>query len=166
MTTFEPGARLAFTQGLVFKPFSTAFLASSPAATITEGFDVLVQLVIAAITTEPFVIERRRFRRLLDVAARRRRPPSRPPSEANRSMTGNERGRRLLGGPGRLQLFEGGLKRRLRVMQAARGPAAAAGRPGSARRSRDPARACRNTRPRANRPCGTCPVPWHKPRPA
>src|SRR6266853_6224872 len=34
-------------------PFSTAFLASRPAATITEGFEVLVQLVMAAITTEP-----------------------------------------------------------------------------------------------------------------
>ena len=56
MTTFEPGARLALTQGLVVRPCSTAFLASSPAATITEGFDVLVQLVIAAITTEPWLI--------------------------------------------------------------------------------------------------------------
>jgi len=28
-------------------------LASSPAATMTEGFEVLVQLVMAAITTEP-----------------------------------------------------------------------------------------------------------------
>ncbi len=37
-------------------PFSTAFLASRPAATITDGFEVLVQLVIAAITTEPCVI--------------------------------------------------------------------------------------------------------------
>ena len=56
VTTREPGARLALTQGLVARPFSTAFLASSPAATITEGFDVLVQLVIAAITTEPWVM--------------------------------------------------------------------------------------------------------------
>src|SRR5437773_9255118 len=37
-------------------PFSTAFLASRPAATITEGFEVLVQLVMAAITTEPSCI--------------------------------------------------------------------------------------------------------------
>ena len=62
MTTFEPGARLALTHGLVRSPRSTAFLASSPAATITDGFDVLVQLVIAAITTEPLVIGSR-FRR-------------------------------------------------------------------------------------------------------
>ena len=34
-------------------PRSTAFLASRPAAIITLGFDVFVQLVIAAITTEP-----------------------------------------------------------------------------------------------------------------
>ena len=36
-------------------PCSTAFFASSPAATITDGFDVFVQLVIAAMTTEPCV---------------------------------------------------------------------------------------------------------------
>ena len=35
------------------RPRSTAFLASSPAPTITDGFDVLVQLVMAAIATEP-----------------------------------------------------------------------------------------------------------------
>ena len=38
---------------MVASPFSTAFLASRPAATITDGFEVLVQLVMAAITTEP-----------------------------------------------------------------------------------------------------------------
>ena len=43
------------TQGLVVRPRSAAFLASRPAATITEGFEVLVQEVIAAITTEPWV---------------------------------------------------------------------------------------------------------------
>ena len=53
MTTLEPGARLVFTQGSVRSPCSTAFFATRPAATITDGFDVLVQLVIAAITTEP-----------------------------------------------------------------------------------------------------------------
>src|SRR5579875_2301036 len=54
MTTFEPGARLVFTHGLVVSPRSTAFLASSPAATITDGLDVLVQLVMAAMTTWPW----------------------------------------------------------------------------------------------------------------
>ena len=53
MTTREPGARLLFTQGLVSSPRSTAFLARSPAPIITDGFEVLVQLVIAAITTAP-----------------------------------------------------------------------------------------------------------------
>ena len=53
MTTFDPGARLVFTHGLDFSPFSTAFFASRPAAIITDGFDVLVQLVMAAITTLP-----------------------------------------------------------------------------------------------------------------
>ena len=53
MTTFDPGASDVLTQGLVVMPRSTAFLASRPAATITDGFEVLVQLVMAAITTEP-----------------------------------------------------------------------------------------------------------------
>ena len=53
VTTFEPGARLVFTHGWRFRPFSTAFFATSPAPIITLGFDVLVQLVIAAMTTEP-----------------------------------------------------------------------------------------------------------------
>ena len=35
------------------RPRSTAFLASRPAPTITDGLEVLVQLVIAAIATEP-----------------------------------------------------------------------------------------------------------------
>ena len=40
-----------FTQGLAVRPFSTAFRASRPAATITDGLDVLVQEVMAAMTT-------------------------------------------------------------------------------------------------------------------
>lgn len=39
--------------GLTERPFSIAFLAKSPAASMTPGFDVFVQEVIAAITTEP-----------------------------------------------------------------------------------------------------------------
>ncbi len=35
------------------RPFSTAFLASRPAATSTLGLEVLVQDVIAAMTTSP-----------------------------------------------------------------------------------------------------------------
>ncbi len=53
MTTVEPGASEVFTQGLRVRPRSTALRASSPAPTITEGLEVLVQLVIAAITTRP-----------------------------------------------------------------------------------------------------------------
>src|ERR1700733_7769418 len=56
VTTFEPGARLVLTQGLDLSPFSTAFFARSPAPIITDGFDVLVQLVMAAITTAPLSI--------------------------------------------------------------------------------------------------------------
>ena len=53
-TTCEPGASEVFTHGFAFRPFATAFLASRPAATITLGFEVLVQEVIAAITTSPW----------------------------------------------------------------------------------------------------------------
>ena len=42
-----------FTQGLLRSPFLTAFFASRPAAIITLGLEVLVQEVIAAITTAP-----------------------------------------------------------------------------------------------------------------
>ena len=41
------------THGLLDSPFAAALRASSPAATITDGLDVLVQLVIAAMTTDP-----------------------------------------------------------------------------------------------------------------
>src|SRR5574341_2530631 len=44
---------LVFTHGLVVSPFSTAFLASRPAPIITDGLEVLVQLVMAPITTAP-----------------------------------------------------------------------------------------------------------------
>ncbi|MOA01649.1 hypothetical protein D3C78_1210700 [compost metagenome] len=54
MTTLEPGASELFTHGLRCRPFSTAFFASRPAAIITLGLEVLVQEVMAAITTAPF----------------------------------------------------------------------------------------------------------------
>src|SRR5215467_6650381 len=56
MTILEPGASVGFTRGLRGSAASTAFLASSAAATITDGLDVFVQDVIAAITTEPWSI--------------------------------------------------------------------------------------------------------------
>src|SRR4051794_16233666 len=54
MTTLEPGASEVFTHGLRERPFSTAFLASRAAPIMTDGFEVLVQEVIAAITTAPW----------------------------------------------------------------------------------------------------------------
>ena len=54
MTTFEPGASEVLTHGLERSPRATALRASTPAPTITEGLEVLVQLVIAAITTSPW----------------------------------------------------------------------------------------------------------------
>jgi len=49
----EPGASEVFTHGFTLSPFFTALRASRPAASMTPGFDVLVQLVIAAMTTAP-----------------------------------------------------------------------------------------------------------------
>ncbi len=51
-----PGAREVLTQGLEVKPSSTDFWANKPAAIITEGLDVFVQDVIAAIATSPLII--------------------------------------------------------------------------------------------------------------
>src|ERR1051325_2984908 len=82
MTTFEPGARLVFTQGFEVSPRSTAFFASRPAATITEGFEVLVQLVIAAITTHPFST----FASCLACTATVARPSIGPPSSVRREI--------------------------------------------------------------------------------
>ena len=53
MTTREPGASDVFTCGLIDRPFSTAFFARRPAASITLGFEVFVHEVMAAISTSP-----------------------------------------------------------------------------------------------------------------
>src|SRR4029079_5951095 len=50
---FDPGAQLVLTHGLVASPRATALRASRPAPSMTDGFDVFVQLVMAAITTDP-----------------------------------------------------------------------------------------------------------------
>src|SRR4029078_8558750 len=50
----EPARGGVFTQGRRVGPASTAFFASRPAPSITDGFEVFVQLVIAAITTAPW----------------------------------------------------------------------------------------------------------------
>src|ERR1700742_5384621 len=53
-TTWLPGASDVFTQGLALRPFFAALRASRPAPISTLGLDVLVQEVIAAITTSPW----------------------------------------------------------------------------------------------------------------
>jgi hypothetical protein len=55
VTAREPGAKLVFTQGLLRKPFAAALRASRAAATITPGSEVLVQEVMAAMSTAPCV---------------------------------------------------------------------------------------------------------------
>src|ERR1051326_3793521 len=52
-TTWLPGASEVFTHGLAFRPFAAALRASRPAPISTLGLEVLVQEVIAAITTSP-----------------------------------------------------------------------------------------------------------------
>ncbi len=54
VTMREPGASDVLMCGATFRPASTAFFASRPAASSTLGFDVLVHDVIAAISTSPF----------------------------------------------------------------------------------------------------------------
>src|SRR5271165_391459 len=53
VTTIDPGTSEVFTHDGTLRPFSTAFFATNPAATSTDGLEVFVQLVIAAITTLP-----------------------------------------------------------------------------------------------------------------
>src|SRR5688500_3642706 len=56
VTTRLPGASDVFTHGFRFRPRLRAFRATRPAPIITDGLLVLVQLVIAAITTAPSVM--------------------------------------------------------------------------------------------------------------
>src|SRR6266850_6090796 len=79
VTTFEPGARLLFTHGFRVRPFSTAFFATRPAPIITLGLDVFVQLVMAAMTTEPCSIA------ACGGAATAVPPPELPPDVAPRA---------------------------------------------------------------------------------
>lgn len=53
VTTPEPGDKLVLMWGEIVIPFSTAFLASKPAATKASGLEVLVHEVMAARTIEP-----------------------------------------------------------------------------------------------------------------
>ena len=54
VTTLEPGASEVFTHGWTSSPRWTALRASTPAPSMTDGFEVFVQLVIAAMTTWPW----------------------------------------------------------------------------------------------------------------
>src|SRR5688572_5718 len=54
MTTLLPGASEVLTHGFTVRPRSTACLASSAAAIITDGLEVLVHEVIDAIATCPW----------------------------------------------------------------------------------------------------------------
>jgi hypothetical protein len=51
MTTLDPGASDVLTHGLTCRPRSTARLASRPAPSMTDGFEVFVHDVMAAMTT-------------------------------------------------------------------------------------------------------------------
>src|SRR4029077_1753736 len=59
-TTWLPGASEVLTQGLALRPLAAALRASRPAPISTLGFEVLVQEVIAAITTSPCPREKSR----------------------------------------------------------------------------------------------------------
>src|SRR6202008_2610297 len=52
-TTWMPAATEVFTHGFSFNPLAAALRASRPAPIRTLGLEVLVQEVIAAITTSP-----------------------------------------------------------------------------------------------------------------
>src|SRR5689334_25119367 len=53
-TTWDPGASEVFTHGLVFRPLATALRARRPAAISTDGLEVLVHDVMAAMATSPW----------------------------------------------------------------------------------------------------------------
>ena len=54
MTTREPGASEVLMWRWTVRPLAAAFFASSPAASSTPGFEVLVHEVMAAISTSPW----------------------------------------------------------------------------------------------------------------
>src|SRR5215213_332173 len=92
MTTLEPGASVVFTHGLRCSPRSTAFFASSAAPTMTDGLEVLVQDVIAAITTAPWStsVSVPSSSRAQHAADARRGRPSRPTAVTLEDGTGTE----------------------------------------------------------------------------
>src|SRR5205823_13600933 len=60
-TTWLPGASEVFTHGLALRPLAAALRASSPAPLRTLAWVVLLQDVIAAITTSPWPRSKSRF---------------------------------------------------------------------------------------------------------
>src|SRR6202051_34388 len=52
-TTWLPGASDVFTHGLAFNPLAAALRANRPAPISTLGLEVLVQGVVAAVTSPP-----------------------------------------------------------------------------------------------------------------
>src|SRR3978361_367334 len=60
-TTWLPGASDVLTQGLATRPLAAALRARSPAPINTLGLEVLVQDVMAAITTSPWPRSKLRF---------------------------------------------------------------------------------------------------------
>ncbi len=96
LATLEPGANDVLTQGLRTRPRSLAFFASKPAATTLRGFEVLVQLVMAAMMTAPSGSS---------PSASSTRPAANLPSSAMPRSCSAEVGRRLCGldGPAMLR---------------------------------------------------------------
>ena len=78
MTTLEPGASEVFTHGLLARPASTALRASSAAATITDGLEVLVQEVMEAMVTAPWSSTNEVPSAIVTGTAWLGRPPSTP----------------------------------------------------------------------------------------
>src|SRR3982074_3973375 len=60
-TTWLPGASDVLTQGFAVRPLAAALRAKSPAPISPLGFEVVVQEVIAAITTSPWPRSKLRF---------------------------------------------------------------------------------------------------------
>src|ERR1022692_396402 len=92
MTTLDPGASVVFTHGLRDRPASTALRATSAAPTMTDGFEVLVQDVMAAITTEPWSTDVFVPSSSVTSASADGRPPE-PPERAESTDTGSDAGK-------------------------------------------------------------------------
>ncbi len=153
MTTFDPGARLVFTQGRVRSPRSTALRASNPAAIITDGFEVFVHEVIAAMTTAP-------SERSVSGRAATAVPP--PPSPSSRSSA------TAVPRPDRSRCSSHSVSASRNVTGTSPSATRSCGRrgPGEIRFDRREIQLERlaEDRVRATRPCGTASAPSRRPR--